>query len=282
MGATKSLDEINAVLTQFSENVDEIRNSPQDVEEAFREAAKWAATAEGASLFGVLGGVAGYAYGSLTEDDFTGSMQENKEEIKRKIQELLEKLQSAVDGLKAPVAFVQVSEEWLNLQTEVNQARNWVFTQTDLRTTWSGQSADAHFAAQQLQVAATDTASGICDTVSKALRDVADLAWEFYSTLVSDITGFLVDLTAALAKIATGVGAPWGVSDAIDALASIIKKVVDYGLNLGKTLISERGQVTIINSAIDNPKSFHLNKWPQIDEEFVSIDRPNGEKWSAK
>ena len=34
--------------------------------------------------------------------------------------------------------------------------------------------------------------------------------------------------------------------------------------------------------AIDNPKSFQLNKWPQIDEKFVSIDSPDRENWSAK
>ena len=65
--------------------------------------------------------------------------------------------------------------------------------------------------------------------MSAALGTMADATWGFYSKLVSDITGLLVDLTAALTKIATGLEAPWGVSDAIDALASIIKKVVDYG-----------------------------------------------------
>ncbi|MEV6557150.1 hypothetical protein AB0M22_15625 [Nocardia sp. NPDC051756] len=282
MGATKTLDQLNSVLNDFSKKVEEIRNSPAKVDEAFREAAKWAAAAEGGSAFGVFGAAAGYVYGSITEDDITGKFQENKEEIKRKIQTLLEKLQDAIDALKAPVAFLQASEEWINLQTEINESRNWVLNKTDLRSHWSGQSADAHFAAQQLQVTATDEASKICDTLSDALGTMADTTWSFYSTHVKDITGFLVDFTGALTKIATGVGAPWGVSDAIDALGDIIKKVVDYALDTGQALITQRTQVKKMGSAIDNPKSFHQNKWPQIDEKFVSIDSPSSEKWSAK
>lgn len=283
MGATKTLDDLNTVLTDFSAQVEHVRNSPEDVEEAFRKGAIALSAAEGGTFGGgPIGAAIGAAYGAITEDDFTGTMQSNKEEIKGKIVELLNKLQQAIDGLKAPIAFLQVSGDWLNVQTEVNKARNWILVKGDLRGKWSGSAADEYFAALQLQVTATDTASSNCDIMSNALAAISDAAWDFYSKIVKDLIDFFVDFGAALTKIATGVGVPFGASDAIDALASMIKLVGDYALTLGGTLLTQKQNINKISSSIDNPKSFHNNKWPEIGVGSMSIDSPNPEKWAAR
>ncbi|MEV6140365.1 hypothetical protein AB0L63_30855 [Nocardia sp. NPDC051990] len=283
MGATKTLDDLNTVLADFSKQIERIRNSPEDVEEAFRKGAIALAAAEGGTFGGgPIGAAIGATYGAITQDDFTGTMQDNKEEIKDKIVELLSKLQDAIDGLKAPIALLQVSGDWLNVQTEINKARNWVLVKTDLRGKWSGAAADEYFAAQQLQVTATDTASSNCDVMSDCLAAASDAAWDFYSKIVKDLIDFFVDLGAALAKIATGVGAPFGASDAIDALGSMIKIAGEYAKTLGDTLLAQKKIINKINSSTDNPRSFHNNKWPEIGTGSLSIDSPNSEKWAAR
>lgn len=283
MGAVKTLDELNIVLGEFSTKIEEIRNSPSDVDEAFRKGAIAAAAAEGATFGGgLIGGTVGAIYGAVTEDDFTGSMQRNKEEIKNKIVELLGKLQDAIDGLKAPVAFLQSSGAWLGVQTEINKSRNWIEVKAELRGKWSGSAADSYFANKTLQITAHDTMSTNCKTMADSLGTISDASWEFYSKIVNDLTTFFTDFAAALTKIATGVGAPFGASDAIDALASVIQHVVDYGLTLGDVLMTQKKAMNDIESSIDNPKAFHMNTWPSTGAAGLKIDAPNNEKWAAR
>lgn len=87
---SKTLDDLNTVLKQFSVKIDEIRNTPEDVDEAFRLATIAAAANEGALLIPVpgVGTVVGAAYGALTEDSLTGFMQDNKDKIKDSIRKV--------------------------------------------------------------------------------------------------------------------------------------------------------------------------------------------------
>ncbi|BDT96781.1 hypothetical protein IFM12275_67570 [Nocardia sputorum] len=280
MGATKSLDELNTVLDQFADKVEEIRNQPAKVDEAFDKAAVAAAASEGGSLFGVLGATVGAAYGAISNDDFTGYMQEHKKEIKDKIRELLTDLHDASEGLRAPVAFLQTSEEWLKLKSMIGAAQNNEVNKGNVLGYWQGSAALRYGAARTLQDTAMDSAKAICDKLGDSLAAVANSAWEFYSTIVQDIIGFLVDFGAALSKIATGVGAPWGVSDAIDALAGIIKKAVDYGKKLVAALLTEKQNINRIHESTANQKGFHNDHWPQSASRDFDTEAP-GPEWAA-
>lgn len=268
MGPTNTLQDIEDALAEFSKQVEKVRNSPSDVDAAFNSAQ----IAMAGSAFALNPSAIGSAI----------AMERDKKEVKAKIRDLLEELKDAIDALQAPIALLNTSKEWTNVQTQVNEARNWILTKAELRGYWSGSSAESYLAKMQLQIAATDTASSICGSVSNQLGTVSDAAWEFYSNVATDIASFFIDFTAALAKVATLVAAPIGIGDAIDALAAIIKKVIDYSAKLIGVLVTQALAITNIYSDIDNPRTFHQDKWPEIGADALSIDDPNNEKWSAR
>jgi hypothetical protein len=280
MGATKSLDEINTVLDHFSDQIAEIRNQPAKVDDAFRKAAIAAAEVEAAAFFGVAGAVAGAVYGAITEDDFTGYMQDHKEEIKKKIQELLDKLQGAVDSLKAPIAFLQASEAWSRLESKIGEAQNNEVANGNVTGYWAGAAALKYTAARTLQDTAMDSAKSICSKLSAALAQVSDTAWDFYSKIVKDVAELITALGSALLKIATFVAAPLGVSDAIDVLGKTINKAIEYTGELADTLFSQREIIKDITTATSNPKAFHTDRWPRSASDDFNTNSPSPE-WQA-
>ncbi|MEU6184929.1 hypothetical protein [Nocardia sp. NPDC047038] len=285
MGVTKSLDEINTVLDQFADKVEEIRNQPAKVDDAFDKAATAAAALEGAAvgtpfLLSPITGAVGAAYGAITHDDLTGYMQEHKEEIKAKIRELLANLHDAIEGMRAPVAFLKTSEEWLVLKAKIGEAQNNEVNKGNVLGYWQGGAALRYGAARTLQDTAMDSAKAICDKVADSLGMVANSAWEFYSTIVQDIVEFLVDFGMAISKIATGIAAPWGIAEAIDALGGIIKKAVDYGKKLFAALLTEKQNINRIQESTANQKGFHDNRWPQSSSRDFDTEIP-GPEWAA-
>ncbi|WP_433661035.1 hypothetical protein ACQPW1_01815 [Nocardia sp. CA-128927] len=280
MDGKKSLDEINTVLDQFSDQIAEIRDQPAKVDDAFRKAAIAAAEVEAATFFGLAGAVAGAIYGATTEDDFTGYLQEHKEEIKKKIQELLDKLQSAVDSLKAPIAFLQTSEAWSQLEIQIGKAQSNEVAKGSVTGYWAGAAALKYTAARTLQDTVMDSARSTCTKLSSALAKVSDTAWDFYSTIVQDVAELITSLGSALLKIATFVAAPFGISDAIDALEKIINNAIEYTEQFIRALISQRGAINDIVIATSNPKGFYNNHWPSSDSGDFNINSPSTE-WQA-
>ncbi|WP_159919860.1 MULTISPECIES: hypothetical protein [Nocardia] len=280
MGATKSLDEINSVLDRFSDQIAEIRNQPAKVDDAFQKAAIAAAEVEAATFFGAAGAVAGALYGAITEDDFTGYMQDHKEAIKKKIQELLDKLQGAVDSLKAPIAFLQTSEAWTTLKGKIGGAQNNEVNNGSVTGYWAGAAALKYTTARTLQDTAMDSAKSTCDKMAEALAEVSDIAWDFYSKIVTDIADLLVKLGKSLTKIATFVAAPIGVSDAIDILGKVISSAVAYTKTLIDALLSQRQSISKIKESTESQKGFHNDRWPRSTSDDFNINYP-GSEWQA-
>ncbi|MFD6156931.1 hypothetical protein ACFWF7_04275 [Nocardia sp. NPDC060256] len=280
MGGTKSLTEINTVLDKFSDQVAEIKNQPAKVDEAFRKAAIAAAEAEAATFFGLAGAVAGAIYGATTEDDFTGYLQDHKEEIKKKIQELLDKLQGAIDSLKAPIAFLQTSEAWSQLEIQIGKAQSNEVVKGSITGYWAGAAALKYTAARTLQDTVMDSAKSTCSKLSTALASVSDTAWDFYSKIVQDVAGLITDLASALLKIATFVGAPFGISDAISALGTVIKNAIKYSDELAQAMFSQRRAINDIIVATSNPKGFYNDHWPSSDSDDFNFNTP-GAEWQA-
>ncbi|WP_280238967.1 hypothetical protein [Nocardia abscessus] len=280
MGATKSLDEINSVLDRFSDQIAEIRDQPAKVDDAFRKAAIAAAEVEAATFFGAAGAVAGALYGAMTEDDFTGYMQDHKEAIKKKIQELLDKLQGAVDSLKAPIAFLQTSEAWTTLKGKIGDAQNNEVNNGNITGYWAGAAALKYTASRTLQDTAMDSAKSTCDKMAEALAKISDIAWDFYSKIVTDIANLLIELGKALAKIGTFVLAPMGVSDAIDILGKVISSAVEHMRNLIDALFLQRQSISKIKESTDHQKGFHNNRWPRSASDDFNINSPSPE-WQA-
>ncbi|PXX65345.1 hypothetical protein DFR70_104408 [Nocardia tenerifensis] len=280
MGATKSLDDINSVLDEFSVQIAEVRNQPAKVDEAFRKAAIAAGEIEGATFFGFAGAVAGALYGAMTEDDFTGYLQDHKEAIKKKIQELLDTLRGAVDSLKAPIAFLQTSEAWTTLKGKIGAAQNNEVNNGNITGYWAGAAALKYTAARTLQDTAMDSAKATCDKMADALAKVSDIAWDFYSKIVTDIADLIIKLGQALSKIATFVAAPVGVSDAIDILGTVIKNAIDYTGKLVDALLLQRQSISKIKESTESQKGFHNNRWPRSASDDFNANSPSPE-WQA-
>ncbi|WP_330229433.1 hypothetical protein OHA40_25720 [Nocardia sp. NBC_00508] len=280
MGDTKSLYEINNVLDQFADKVKEIRSQPAKVEVAFNEAAAAMAIYEGQAFGGPIGAAIGAAYGAITHDNFSGYMQDHKEEIKAKIRDLLDKLHDAIEGLRAPIAFLQTSEEWLKLKSKIGEAQNNEVVKGNVLGYWQGGAANRYGAARTLQDTAMDSAKATCDKLSDCLAAISDSAWEFYSGILQDIIGFLARFTAAVAKIGSFFEAPWGISDAIDALADIIPKTVRYGDKLATALRTQINNLAKMTESTDNQKAFLNNRWPESTSKSFDTHAP-GTEWVA-
>ncbi|PXX68532.1 hypothetical protein DFR70_102214 [Nocardia tenerifensis] len=281
MAPSKTLDEINTTLQSFSDQITKVREQPAKVDEAFKKLAIAAAASEG-GVFGVVGAVVGGIYGSMTEDDFTGTMSAKKEEIKDLIKTLLEKLADAIEALKAPIALLQTSGDWLDLKTKIGAAQNNEVVRGDLTGKWQGSAADSYRAARIVQDTALDSIKGICDTVNAQLLKVSDASWTFYSEVAEQLVDFLASLGTAIGKIATVVSSPIGISDCID----LIKKMITFAVSAFKTLTTalriEVAAIDAISAATANPKGLLNNKWPQTATTDLDINSPNNEKWKAQ
>ncbi|MEU0876872.1 hypothetical protein [Nocardia brasiliensis] len=280
----KTLDDLNTVLKQFSVKIDEIRNTPEDVDEAFQFATIAAAANEGALLIPVpgVGSVVGAAYGALTEDSLTGVMQDNKDKIKDSIRKVLEELAQAIDGLRAPVAFIHTVGEWLKTKSQISEARNNYLLNGNLTGQWLGASAVAYGNAATIQQTAMESAMSVCDTANSALRESADGAWKFYSAIIEDITEYLTKFAAAMLKIASFVAMPVGVSDAIDFGAKLVEKVGKHGLALGAVLIKQQGILDALTVATTSPAGINNGKWPQSASTDFDAQTPDKDKWDPR
>jgi hypothetical protein len=206
----------------------------------------------------VVGGTVAGA-GNLLFDDIEG----RRDEILSKLGELLGRLQEAAQGIAAPYTFIQYAAEWQRVGGEVRAARNAHFDQGDLTGYWEGTAADRYSAAREKQDVAFEAAAAMCDVVHENLLVLSETGRGFYAEIGTAVTEFLTGFGAALAKIATVVGAPFGISDAIDLLAQYVQLMVTV-LTETERLVTE--QVIAANelaNAADSPYGLPGNKWPR-------------------
>ncbi|MFC9892093.1 hypothetical protein ACFVMC_00225 [Nocardia sp. NPDC127579] len=269
----KSLEDIRAAITKFSEQVELVRTSPEALDIAFDAYL---------TAFNPIGIAVTKAAEAVDMGAVSDSILAEKEHCKKLIQELLQKLQTAVDAMDAPIALAQSGLEWAEIYKDASEARNKILVGGDLERTWSGTAANTYLAKHTTQAAAAESALNLCEKVRQQMTAASDAAWKYYSGLAQDLVDFFVDFVAALTKIMSGISAPWGVSDLIDALTKIAKKVVEWSLETGETKLKILAVETSIGVEITNPKTFDGNKWPLANSQVLSIDKPDSERWSAQ
>jgi hypothetical protein len=219
----------------------------------------------------VAGGVAGpvgavVGVGNLVLGDVEG----RRDEILAKLDELLGHLHEAAKGIAAPYTFIQYAAEWQRVGGEVRAARNAHFDQGDLTGYWEGVAADRYSAAREKQDAAFEAAAAMCDVVHENLLLLSETGRTFYAEVGTAVTDFLTGFGAALAKIATVVGAPFGISDAIDLVAQYVQLMVTV-LKEAERLVTD--QVIAANelaNAADSPFGLPGNKWPRATADTFS------------
>ncbi|WP_433627179.1 hypothetical protein [Nocardia sp. CA-120079] len=282
MGADKTLKDINDALQTFSDKVEEIKNQPDKVDDAFNTAAIAAAASEGSAIIPIpgVGAVIGGVYGAITKDDFSGYMSDNKEEIKKKIRDLLQDLSDAIEATKAPIAFLQTSGEWLQLKSKIGEAQNDEVNSGNLTGYWKGTAADRYLNKRLLQDTAMDSVKTICDTLNTSLVSVSNAAWQYYTDVAGQLAGFLASFAAALTKIASFFETPWGISDAIDLLKVATNNVVTFMTTLTTALRVEVESINKIKFAINNPKGIYNDHWPQSASTEFDANNPTP-AWTA-
>ncbi len=280
-GTEKTLDDLNEVLRQFAEKVDEVRAQPENIESAFERLEMAASVSEG-SVFGIPGAIVGGVYNAVTSKDLFHLYSGRKEEIKAGITKLLEELSTAIQAMRAPIAFLETSQDWLTLKADISDAQSNGVTRGELTGYWQGAAFFKYNTAKSIQDTAYESAKGICDTVRKGMVSISDSAWTYYTDVVKQLVDFLGSFAAALGKIATVVTAPWGISDAIDC----IKKVANMAASFFQTLTTAlRKQFEVIGdviSATASPKGFVGNKWPRSASTDYNIDAPDKSEWEAR
>jgi hypothetical protein len=218
----------------------------------------------GGAVAGPLGAVAGV--GNLVFDDIEGQ----RDEILAKLDELLGQLQEAAKGIAAPYTFIQYAAEWQRVGGEVRAARNAHFDQGDLAGYWEGVAADRYSAAREKQDTAFEAAAAMCDVVHENLLVLSETGRTFYAEIGTAVTAFLTGFGAALAKIATVVGAPFGISDAIDLVAQLVQLVADVLAKTTELVARQAIAVNELANAADSPFGLPGNKWPRATADAFS------------
>jgi hypothetical protein len=225
----------------------------------------------------VLGGVAAGVAGNLIIDDLEGK----REEILAKLDELLRLLQEAAEGIAAPYTFIECADAWQEVGSTVRDARNEHFDKGDLAGYWEGTAAERYSAARGKQDTALETAAAMCDEVHNNLLVLSEVGRDFYARIGTTVIEFLGRFSAVLVKIATVVGAPLGVSDAIDlaaASALYMKEQLDLTLEL---LAKQKIVSHELENSTDSPYGLPGNKWPKatadsFSDATVADDTPSG------
>jgi hypothetical protein len=218
----------------------------------------------GGAVAGPLGAVAGV--GNLVFDDIEGQ----RDEILAKLDELLGQLQEAAKGIAAPYAFIQYAAEWQRVGGEVRAARNAHFDQGDLTGYWEGVAADRYSAAREKQDTAFEAAAAMCDVVHENLLLLSETGRTFYAEVGRAVTEFLTGFGAALAKIATVVGAPFGISDAIDLVAQYVQLMIDVLIETEDLVMQQVVVANELANAADSPFGLPGNKWPRATADAFS------------
>jgi hypothetical protein len=199
-----------------------------------------------------------------------GDIEGRRDEILAKLDELLGHLQDAARGIAAPYTFITYAAEWQRVGGEVRAARNAHFDQGDLTGYWEGTAADRYSAAREKQDAAFEAAEAMCDKVHENLLALSETGRDFYAEIGTDVLEFLTDFGAALAKIATVVGAPFGISDAIDLVAKyvvVVKEIIDRTLNL---VVLQKITSNELGNATNSPYGMPGDRWPKATADTFS------------
>jgi hypothetical protein len=229
----------------------------------------------------VVGGAAS-GLGNLVLDDIEG----RRDEILAKLDELLGHLHEAARGIAAPYTFIQYAAEWQRVGGEVRAARNAHFDQGDLTGYWEGVAADRYSAAREKQDAAFEAAASMCDVVHENLLALSETGRAFYAEIGMAVTEFLTGFGAALAKIATVVGAPFGVSDAIDLVAQYVQLMAKVLTDTMELLAGQAIAANELANAAYSPYGLPGNTWPRatahaFDDATVADGTPSAWEVSA-
>ncbi|NLG54453.1 MAG: hypothetical protein GX542_02200 [Rhodococcus sp.] len=197
-------------------------------------------------------------------------------EILAGIDTLSGRLTEALEDSVIPFKFIDDAAEWGKIKASVIEANNDAGKQT-LNGYWEGFAFDRYDSAASAQMAAATSAAILCETVITNLEDMARAGLDFYTGVVKIVSGYATSMAAAIAKIATVIEAPWGISDAIDLVAAIVDTFVDLA-DVAMTFIREQLiNANTLSASVLAQDGIPSNKWPKA----TSDEYDDKESWEA-
>jgi hypothetical protein len=256
---------IDKAAETFRGAYEEARRLPDRTRETFDQVitalsvASVAGAVAPASRLGVLG--------------ITGTMLDiegKRDQILAGLDELLDTLKQAVEGIAAPYTFIHYAAEWQQVGGKVREARNAIFDQGDLTGYWEGTAAERYSAARGKQDTALAAADDLCTKLHDGLLTLSESGRQFYVDTGTAVIAFLSKFGAALTKIGTVVEAPFGVSDAIDLIADHIVTVSDLVFNVTNLVADQLIVYNELVNAANEPNGLPGNKWPKATADAYS------------
>ncbi|QNG20833.1 hypothetical protein G4H71_09605 [Rhodococcus triatomae] len=210
-----------------------------------------------------------------------------RDDAQAKLAELFDKLKEAAEGIAAPFTFVERKAEWNSIAATVRSARNHQSRpEVNLNGYWEGVAKDRYSAVQGYQDQALDTLETMCSKVSDSFEKLSDSAFEFYSNVVTGIVDYYSTVAAAIAKIPTIVGAPFAVSDIVDAVGAAVSLMVRLIADLLKVVKDQMTVANDLKNISDKPFGFPDDQWPKslshtYSDASLQDDTPHKRDWAA-
>ena len=251
-------DEVNRLSDQ-SKKVDV---SPDDVNDAFDTLIK------ALRIGSIFGGLITFGAGNLTAE----YAESKRTEIISGINTLRGKLAEALDGAAAPLKFIDDAAEWQKVKASIVEAGNDAGKQT-LNGYWEGFAFERYTSSATAQTTAAESVAGLCDSIIEHLETMAKAGLDFYVSVTKAVTTYVAAAAAAIAKIATVVEAPWGISDTIDLVAGIVQTFVDLADASVKLIQDQMISAEKLSGNTLAQKGIPGNNWPAAtSDEFDDKD----------
>ncbi|MBJ8340397.1 hypothetical protein JGU71_16010 [Antrihabitans sp. YC3-6] len=253
-------EELIAAIESINADTENIRKMPDDVQDKFEEvisAIRW-----GGGLIGLpFGGIFGAAAGLAAANEIADALWERRDKIHEVLSQVTEKLGEIAEGILAPVTFVDKAVVWRDISAKAAEAYNFQ-TLTSLRSDWSGIAADRYFDAASRQEKALNAVPALATSVAKSLENLASGILAFYSTLATDLSKLITNVSTSLAAI-VGKG-PAAVTEA-DEIVRLVGLIKDAAVDAAASILKLAQEEMIVGNELGSAVGSNIGlgyQWP--------------------
>ncbi|MFI5536035.1 hypothetical protein ACIA5H_06540 [Nocardia sp. NPDC051900] len=196
---------------------------------------------------------------------------------------LWDKVIEIMKGIRAPYDMYLRSRDWTDVRDSVSSIQGEIDPNNlAVNRVWKGAAQLAYMKANTAQSAASGKVGDIADKTKTVLIESAVAGLAFYAGLLSICWQFLANLAAAIAALATGVGAPISLAD-IAADSGITTAQIWVAVGLLSAFVGQQARsFGDLHSAASDNSSFPGGRWPDpISSTFsdASVGGDNESKW---
>ncbi|MEV4130499.1 hypothetical protein [Nocardia sp. NPDC049707] len=199
-----------------------------------------------------------------------------------------DKVVDLLKGVIAPVYMYMRSQDWNDVRNTVTTIQSTIDPNNlEGNRQWKGAAQLSYLKTGTTQSQSAGKIGEIADKAKTALEICAAASLVFYIAILNMIRQFLIALAAGIAALATGVGAPAGLSD-IAAASGVTAASVWAALALLTPLLAAQGKALLdLEAAASDNSTFPegangVSQWPDPKTSTfndASVDGDNESKW---